>query len=206
VRIKAEVGIVGVEQRAPGADTHIEFDSEIGVAIAVVVANVRIRPSGRDRQWLLEIAPPIPSSTCRPALRVSGDAIASKYVIITSLKPTRGWVDVLGPFRRPVPVQEITLRVTPGTSPLDGLPEVRNAAVEILLGACAAVKILSCDKKAFHQERCFHQVSAVIEHAKHWQRLASAAVHKVGPGAVVALARFRGSRQSSRDVPRPELE
>ena len=38
VRVEAHVGVVCEEQRAAGADSDIEFDSVVGVAIAVVVA------------------------------------------------------------------------------------------------------------------------------------------------------------------------
>src|SRR6266852_2664594 len=67
---------------------------------------------------------------------------------------------------------------------------MRDPPVEILLGAAPSVKILTRDEKSFHQERRFHQVPAVIEHAEHRHRLPGTTVHKVRPSPVIALCAF----------------
>src|SRR6202049_5085963 len=55
------------------------------------------------------------------------------------------------------------------------------------------MEVLPCSQKPLHEERRFHQVSTVIEHAKHWHRLSSASVHVVRPGTVVTLRVFKKS-------------
>src|SRR5258707_3081749 len=95
------------------------------------------------------------------------------------------------PLWRPVPVNKVAGWRATVPIPFDGLPELRNPPVEILLGLCLAVEVLPGGEKPLHQERRFHQVSTVVEHAKYWHGFSRASVYVMGPGSVIALRVFQ---------------
>src|ERR1700730_6526543 len=100
-------------------------------------------------------------------------------------------VNLPGPLRRPVPVQEATLRGLTVPIPFDGFPKIRDPAIESLLLFIATVEILAGGGKSPHQKRGFHKVAAVIKHSKHGHSLAGASVHVVRPNAMVAIGMFK---------------
>src|ERR1700686_2291910 len=99
-------------------------------------------------------------------------------------------LDLPRPLRRPVPIEKVT-RLRPTIPiPLDRLPELGYAPIEIALRVAVPAKILTRGQQAFHQERSLHQIAAIFEHTKHRPRLARVPVHEVRPGAVITLRAF----------------
>src|SRR5437016_10470072 len=96
-----------------------------------------------------------------------------------------------GPLGRPVPIQELAPLRTAVPIPFNRLPELRDPSEQISFRAARAAEVLSGGEQSFHQERRFHQVSAVVEHAEDRHRLARASVHVMRPGAVIALRVFQ---------------
>src|SRR5258706_15998459 len=92
-----------------------------------------------------------------------------------------------GPLWRPVPVNKVAGWRATVPIPFDGLPELRNPPVEILLWLCLTVEVLPGGEKPLHQERRFHQVPTVVEHAKHGHAFSGFSVHVMGPCSVIAL-------------------
>ena len=58
VRIESYVRVVGEEQRTPGAYAYIEFDSVIGMSIAIMISIVRTRPASAIADRHLRLARP----------------------------------------------------------------------------------------------------------------------------------------------------
>src|SRR5580765_2936085 len=96
-----------------------------------------------------------------------------------------------------MPIQKVTLRSLAIPIPFDGFPKPRNPTVESLLCFIGTAKILACGEKSLHQKRCFHQVAAIIEHAKNRHGLSGASIHIVGPCAMVALRAFEEAHDFS---------
>ncbi len=90
-------------------------------------------------------------------------------------------MDLESPLRRPVPVKKITLRIVAVPIPLNTLPELRDAAVELVFAVARAAEILAGGQQALHQKRCLDQIAAVVEHAEDGHSLARLAVHVVRP-------------------------
>src|SRR5258705_269845 len=91
------------------------------------------------------------------------------------------------PLWRPVPIEEVALRVLPIPVPLDGLPQPSDALVEIALGDRGSLKVLPRGQESLHHEGGLDQIAAVVQHAEERHGLAGSAVHVVGPRAVITL-------------------
>src|SRR5258705_10124926 len=91
------------------------------------------------------------------------------------------------PLWRPVPIEEVALRVLPIPVPLDGLPQPSDALVEIALGDRGSLEVLPRGQESLHHEGGLDQIAAVVQHAEERHGLAGSAVHVVGPRAVIAL-------------------
>src|SRR5260370_36047367 len=95
------------------------------------------------------------------------------------------------PLGRQLPVNKVVGGRATVPTPFDGLPELRNPPVEILLWLCLAAEVLPGGEKPLRQDRRFHQVSTVVAHAKHGHAFSGFSVHVMGHCTMLALRVFQ---------------
>src|SRR6476660_3871468 len=142
---------MGEKQRATGADSDIELDPVIRVAIAVVISVDRTGPAPTIIDCRLRLSRPsgvIHINGNTVGWRRHRQQISNHHFVETDER----MVDLVAPFFRPMPVNEITFRIAAIPIPLDCVPELCNALIEVLFCTAASLKVLASSKKPLHQK------------------------------------------------------